>query len=390
MKYTDKIDIPLICPLHFEKIEENEFYTNQSLYKQAFKVGDVITIQIRFNTGVITYADNLKLRLKDVNNNLIKEQIFLLYELSSIYSYGIASIIVDENMDGCYLAEIYNGLTSTLFADSHYFYITDSNLFTKIAYTHSENDFDVVFDKKYRTLQKIKDGVNIIFNQVGFTTLSVGISSTVLGLYLMFVSDDNSIIEEVAFSGTPITSASLTLSSHNEVKGYILICTKDGSNIADVYYKSNLIEISYIAKLSIKTINDGYFYYRVESGFKPNELSFNIRTSSIGDQNEVDSQTYGMPNETEKFTIGANYGIPNWFMIKINRTFACDTLSINNKGYSKNEGSKIEVVERAIENLEIGFGIYSIDLEKTNYSFLENNEYSDSGIFSNEFDNTFA
>jgi hypothetical protein len=77
------------------------------------------------------------------------------------------------------------------------------------------------------------------------------------------------------------------------------------------------------------------FTLRVEGGFIPNDFELECDQELFTNQQGEDTQTYSMPYDIEYLTLGDGGGLPRWMCQKLNRIFACDTLVIAGRRYSK-------------------------------------------------------
>jgi hypothetical protein len=145
--------------------------------------------------------------------------------------------------------------------------------------------------------------------------------------------------------------------------------------------------------INIPVIEEGRYYYRLNIGYDvtleqflsepqyiqsedPNTIMFNYRQSynefdvvfdtgitfgfrvdgSIGPLNPKskdavwNNQTYNLetissiPYRVFKLAIGGMYGAPDWVVDKVNRILSCNTVSIDNRRYTKEDGAQWEAV----------------------------------------------
>jgi hypothetical protein len=89
------------------------------------------------------------------------------------------------------------------------------------------------------------------------------------------------------------------------------------------------------------------FNFRVEGGIKTEGFTPGGKFQIFTDLDYEPVMLQSSPYNVYKFQFGPGSGLPNWIGDKLNRIFACDTISINKVGYLRNDGSKLEATREA-------------------------------------------
>jgi hypothetical protein len=87
------------------------------------------------------------------------------------------------------------------------------------------------------------------------------------------------------------------------------------------------------------------FAHRVAGGFYPKTWNLKTDDTIYERQNGQFSTLYSLAFATHTLNIGAAKGIPDEFAKQINAAFSCDNIWIDNKKYTKVDGSKMEAAE---------------------------------------------
>lgn len=69
------------------------------------------------------------------------------------------------------------------------------------------------------------------------------------------------------------------------------------------------------------------------------------RDTVYSDQDEAEAMLHSVPYRIWNFILGGIGGVPPYLIDKLSRIFGCDTLTIDGRGYTKNEGAAWEPVE---------------------------------------------
>lgn len=88
------------------------------------------------------------------------------------------------------------------------------------------------------------------------------------------------------------------------------------------------------------------FQIRVEGGLRNDGFTPGGKYTLFQDQDLSPVMLQSIPTNAYRFTFGDNRGIPNYLADKINRIFALSDVSIDGVDYMRNEGAKLEPIER--------------------------------------------
>jgi hypothetical protein len=88
--------------------------------------------------------------------------------------------------------------------------------------------------------------------------------------------------------------------------------------------------------------NDGKLFLRVEGGFPSEGFAPGGKFNMYQDQRYRSVIMSAVPFNVHKLIVGANYGVPNWMIDKVNRLLALRNITINGISYARNEGAKLE------------------------------------------------
>ena len=94
------------------------------------------------------------------------------------------------------------------------------------------------------------------------------------------------------------------------------------------------------------TADQDYFNLRIKGGLPSDGYSPGGKFSMFEDFDYTPKMLQAIPFDVWKFTFGGNYGLPNYLVQKINLIFALKQTFINGSGYMRNEGAKLEAIER--------------------------------------------
>lgn len=90
--------------------------------------------------------------------------------------------------------------------------------------------------------------------------------------------------------------------------------------------------------------NTGDIMMRVEGGFPSDGFQPGGKYSLYQDLQYKPVILQAIPYNVQRFTIGSNFGVPNWLADKLSRAFACSVVKINGVQYCRNEGGKFEPI----------------------------------------------
>lgn len=105
------------------------------------------------------------------------------------------------------------------------------------------------------------------------------------------------------------------------------------------------------------------FRFRIEGGFMPGEINFQVDSENFRDQRYSNYQLSADPYKTKTLTIGNGFGAPNWVAEKVNLLLSCSEVYINGVLHSRVEGASPEVNE--LGNRYYPKYVYKIELEET-------------------------
>jgi len=121
----------------------------------------------------------------------------------------------------------------------------------------------------------------------------------------------------------------------------------------------------------------------VECGFIPKDIRNEQLVEEFVSQDLVNNVIYGDEYTVYPLTIGDSLGVPSWLASLISKATLCDTFEVNDKGYERVEGAKIEKVEDTYN----GLAVYKLDLQPNISNMQQFNDFY--GIFDNSFNNIF-
>lgn len=136
----------------------------------------------------------------------------------------------------------------------------------------------------------------------------------------------------------------------DDIESSILFTCTNDSNLFDAQFQDSQEE-------------QFYFNFRVEGGFIPSEMQFNVDAENFRDQRYSNTQLSAFPYKIKRLTIGNGKGVPYWVAEKINWILACSEVKINGLGHVRSDGSAPELVETG-DRFYPKY-VYKIDVEES-------------------------
>ena len=153
-----------------------------------------------------------------------------------------------------------------------------------------------------------------------------------------------------------------------------------------IEYGHDLNDFDCIFKGTNETPPVPLFQIRVEGGLKQDGFVPGGKYTLFQDQDLSPVMLQGVPVNVYRFTFGNNRGIPNYMADKINRLFSLSNTFIDGLAYMRNEGAKLEPIERDplyplcswVMDLALKENKYSDEYDPTdipNYNYETNYSY---------------
>lgn len=367
MIYDKSIKIPIITPFNWEGFRKEEQYRNvEDEYIPKYHNSDVVYFQFK---SIIQKA--FKLRIRDCYGIEVATFTFSsrTYSLSK-YPYKYELYVPFMYANGYYYFEIYVESENKVYADCEFIEIADECLFEMPF--EGYNDFDkdgFIYTEPTGTLIETDSTIGKGYFQIEGDEIFIGVD--VANSYTVELEkdpsfDDDTLQPKYNFNGyNELTFARRT----DNIPYRILI--KDGdtllaySNWFITYPVYTDVNGSLVTSYELQAQNRTFI--RVEANFRPDGFKPISTRKSFTEQDQDQRTTSSIEGEVEQLTIGRN-GIPRWIQKKMNRFLGLN--HIYNQGTEYSVVSEIEYgVEK--ENLESGFAIMIVDMQKTKHEEYE-------------------
>ena len=364
------IIVPELCVLQFSEPTETEYYPEQYKYMpEILTLGSCIQIMI---SETLYTSGNLILKAINCDGHKIGEYSFTKCKLSDGFYYAQTMIdFISINEDSVAKFEIWN--YNTKLADTVWYKIFPSytDNVKKILFSHSDNDYNVVFNEDCSELYlsvfeyfSIVDGNDCIFCEIK-------LSKVAENYVIHFVTDERpEYVEDftIYFNDENGNYHTETVTTNHEKLEYTVtipktILEEHNTNIIIMTVVDNKIisrmDTSYLFGDTFTRTNE--FYFDIECGFIPSDSRIEQEIEDFIDQELSNELVYGDEYEVMPLTIGTGTGISNWMRNKFSRASICDTFEVESTQYKRAQGAKMEKVEETSK----GLGVYKIDLQKT-------------------------
>lgn len=86
-----------------------------------------------------------------------------------------------------------------------------------------------------------------------------------------------------------------------------------------------------------------FFEFRLEAGFKPSGVSFNVSNEQFRNQFQEIEELYSIPSKNMLFQCGNSRGLPYWYAEFINKILCLSEFDVNGNGYVRSESNVPEM-----------------------------------------------
>ena len=359
MKYSEKIFIPLLCPVQFLEPREQVFYKKQGY------IGSIITdIYMQFFIDQTLYLSSTEITLvmKDSISKVVLNTIQLAKQVllaAPSASYNIPTIAA-----GTYKL-VKSGSTTYVYRGSWdhntIYALNEAVIFMGILYyTPSSGLTGIPATGAWNRIV----GEYVLADNLGAIIPGNG------GLYFVEGSIQKGIDTRYVFfelyHGEELLADSISycLNPYDDRRLKILTYT---------HYENDYNAV-FIFGSNINT-----FSMAIECGFIPNDFQTKTQIEDFEQQDMMNSLVSARPYCIEPITFGTSKGIPNWLAHKLNIIFLLSNVKIEEEIVVRASGSEMELVERTNN----GLGVYKLNLQ----SFEDN--YLPYRIFNMNFNDRF-
>lgn len=388
MIYDRTIRIPVISPFNWEGFFTDEQYRNiENEYIPSYHNTDVVYLQFRS-----LVARSFKLRIRDCYNTEIATFDYNARTLGlAQYKYLYDLYLPLDYANGYYYFEIYVESENKSYADTEPISISDEclneigiegfNDIDKDSHIYTEN-----------TVQMVE--TNSTVGSATITLLGENLTLAVeaaLNTYTVELEKDINYDYEATDSyafyrgGTLYNYVTIPKGVDNIPYRAII---KDGD--ATIAYsewfcvKPNYTEVAGELTASYDLYAQKRVFFRVEANFRPDENKLTSTKKRFTEQDQDTRTTSSIEGEIDTLTIGW-IGIPRWLKQKMNRLLGLNHIYINEIEYSVVSDIEEKTEE---QNLESGFYILKVDLQRTIHKEYSDNVYG--AILVNETMNPLA